>query len=250
MNKCLKRDILNAEYKKRVDKNSSFSIAAFAKIVGVDASSVGKMLSGSRKITDKKFRQIAENLKLSESYTDAVLNQIKKETNPSEYFGKLEDEQFKVISDWYHFAILQLTYLENFNNDPKWIAKYLGIKHYEAKDAVERLLKLNFLKQSPCGRLIDNSEFANINKPNTSSIQKHQRGVLKQAYSSITEVPYESRAHSTLTLAVNKNKMKLIRSKMIQFKTEIDKIISEDNESKNDVYHLSLSFFPARGIGL
>lgn len=50
-----------------------------------------------------------------------------------------------VISDWYHYAILELTYVSGFKANPNWIVKKLSITVEESKSAVERLKRLGLL---------------------------------------------------------------------------------------------------------
>ena len=57
----------------------------------------------------------------------------------------MDIEIFKIIGDWYHCAILELTYLSDFKAEPNWIAKKLGIGYLEAKLALERLISLGLL---------------------------------------------------------------------------------------------------------
>jgi hypothetical protein len=47
-----------------------------------------------------------------------------------------------MISDWYHFAILDLTRLDDFQPEPAWVSRKLGLTVSEVKIAVERLLRL------------------------------------------------------------------------------------------------------------
>ena len=51
-------------------------------------------------------------------------------------------DKFSVISEWYHYAILELTYVSGFKADYKWIARKLSITVEEAKVAIERLIRL------------------------------------------------------------------------------------------------------------
>ena len=55
-------------------------------------------------------------------------------------------DEFALISDWYHFAILGLAEIKSSKASPLWIAKRLGITHDEAKEAVDRLLRLRIIE--------------------------------------------------------------------------------------------------------
>src|SRR5688572_17118598 len=59
----------------------------------------------------------------------------------------LQTDAFRVISDWYHYTILELTFVEGFRNDPTWIANKLGITQFEAKEAIARLKRLELLEE-------------------------------------------------------------------------------------------------------
>ena len=66
-------------------------------------------------------------------------------------------DAIRVMSDWYHVAILDLVLLKDFDPRIGKIAAYLGITEIEAKLAVERLLKLGLLVRRN-GRLVKVSE--------------------------------------------------------------------------------------------
>ena len=46
---------------------------------------------------------------------------------------------FSYMSDWYHLAILELTFVKGFKSEAKWMSRRLGISEAEVKPAVDRL---------------------------------------------------------------------------------------------------------------
>jgi hypothetical protein len=38
-------------------------------------------------------------------------------------YRRLTEDTFEVVSHWYHYAILELTAVESFRPDPRWIAR-------------------------------------------------------------------------------------------------------------------------------
>lgn len=227
--------------------NPRFTVSAFAKYLAIDVSSLNRILKGQRKITDKMFRKLGPKLDLTSNQIDDILG-LTDEQSSIESYKNIKAEHFKLISEWHHFAILEMTHLKSFKEDPKWIAEQLGIKKYEAEDAMDRLFELGFLTYTDEGKLVNSEPIYNISTPGIASIHRHQMSLLTEAYSSITKVPSEKRAHSSLTVAVNKKKIDFVRERMRKFKAEIDSFLSEEGEDKDDVYHLSLAFFPAKRI--
>jgi uncharacterized protein (TIGR02147 family) len=60
-------------------------------------------------------------------------------------YQQLSLDSFQVISDWYHYAILELTLVHDFESDCKWIASRLGLSVHVVEAAIERLKRLDLL---------------------------------------------------------------------------------------------------------
>ena len=107
------------------------------------------------------------------------------------YF-ELAVDTFNVIADWYHYAILELSKMEGFRSEPRWIAKKLHLTMAETRTAIGRLLRLGLLKEAD-GRLIATEEqVTNAGSVETShAMKKLQRHVLQKALQSIDNTPGE-----------------------------------------------------------
>ena len=64
---------------------------------------------------------------------------LEKEISPDEY---------QMISNWYHYAILQIPFLKEAKSSPTWIAKKLGIHLDQAKEALKRLVSLGLITKT------------------------------------------------------------------------------------------------------
>lgn len=139
---------LQEELVERTRRNPSFSARAFARQLEIEHSSLSQILSGKRTLTDKMCKRLAQKIALppDEMYGLMGVNSSSNKTTQLSKFTNLSVDHFKVIADWYHYAILELTHLPHFRGDPSWIAKSLGIKVYEVRAAVERLQRLEYLE--------------------------------------------------------------------------------------------------------
>ena len=66
---------------------------------------------------------------------------------------------FKIISDWYHYAILELTELKEFESDINWISQRLGISKIEAHMGIKRLKNIGLMVEDEDGNLKTSDEF-------------------------------------------------------------------------------------------
>ena len=85
--------------------------------------------------------------KVEREKAHAVLESIKDEHS----FDEIALDSFRIIADWYHFAILELTEVEGFKSNAAWIAKRLGISRKIAKESIERLFDTGLLAKKDSG---------------------------------------------------------------------------------------------------
>lgn len=236
------RKELNRIFEEKKSRNSRFSLRAFAASLEVAPSSLSSILNGSRPLSDKNCKKFGKKLNLSDSQIRDFMG-IKIPEHKQLKYNEISEDHLSQISDWYHFAIMELIKTKNFNTSHRWIAKKLGINVYQVDEAVEKMVQLKFIKINDDGTWEDCLGPTNVTRSSKSKL-KLLRDVVSQSYSSINKFDRELRAQSFLTVAVNKKKVDLVREKFIKFKKELGEIL-EDDQDREDVYHLSLGFFPA-----
>lgn len=237
---------LQEELVARTAKNPSFSARAFARQLGVEASSLSQILNGKRALTDKMCRRLAKKLEMA---PDEMVSLMGTDQDPKQdqfsKFTNLSVDHFKVIADWYHYAILELTALKHFKGDIKWIAKSLGISIHETKAAVERLQRLEYLEITKDGKWIDTLGDANNlgNEFTAPAMRKMQKQILTKAITAMDDIPYEDRVQSSMTMPVSKKKMKLAKKKILNFIEELDHFL-KTGEDCDEIYNMSFSLYP------
>lgn len=136
------RIYLQNELLTRCRRNPNYSLRAFARALRIDGSALSKMLRGKRAITPSTVHRVANQLGLdpetTQRYQAAVEAAAANPHKKYEYHA-LSADTFRVIADWYHLAILEMTKVEGFDASPKAVAKSLGITPSEVNIALERL---------------------------------------------------------------------------------------------------------------
>lgn len=229
---------LQEEFSRRVRANERYSIRAFALQLGINSSTLSQILSGKRKLTDFKINLLYRKMGLPDLGTGEGVQ--------SE-FSTLDLDSFAVISDWYHFAILDLALLKTFKSDVKWIARKLNIQIHEAQMAIDRMLRLGLLVQKE-GRLCKGSQFySNYTEGVTSAaLKEYQRQVITKALQAVDQCPQERKDITSMTIAANSKKLKAAKEKIKKFRRELCTFL-EDEES-DSVFHFALQLYPVTEV--
>jgi len=247
--------ILRNELAIRIEKNSRYSMRAFSKLLGINIGSLSGLLNGKRSLTPKMADLLCNKLGLSPDVKSEVL------LNTINGFGhnassgthdrvELDQEVYRAISDWYHWAILQLVRTKKYksnvsHSNSRWIARQLQISNTESKLALDRLLKLKLLTRDKSGfyvrTLKENLTTQNKNVT-TASLKTWQKQIREKAIASLENDPIEVRNMSSITMAINPKKIKEAKTMIDDFQEKISKFLEQGEQEQ--VYQLCVSLFP------
>jgi len=254
---------IQEELARRCEKNSRYSLRSFARALGFNSAVISQVLSGKRVPSPKTAKKIAQGLGLSpEQEHDffASLAEVQRARGLqrlSPVFKKLSAsdislqgppldlsiEAFRIISDWYHYAILELSCTEGFHSDANWIAIQLDITPLEAKLAIERLLKLGLLEEKN-GRLSKTNERVTTADKHltTPGLRKYQKQLLEKAIESLENDPIEIRSMSSMTMSVDPKNIPLAKKLIDECAKQISALLR--NGKQEEVYQLQMSLYP------
>lgn len=232
---------LQRQFTERCKRNPRYSLRAFAKNLDMEASSLSQILSGKRPVSKKSMQALCE--KLSANPNDLKnFGLLTIEASDAD-FMQVSLDTFSVISEWYHYAILELTFVSGFKADPKWIARKLSITVEEAKAATERLKRLGLLLEEN-GSLIKSSKFiTNLSAVNTSSAHRElQRQVVEKALTAIDECQPEEKDITSMTMAIDVKKMNKAKDLIRKFRRDLSALLEDGEQSQ--VYNLAIQLYP------
>lgn len=240
------QEILASEFKKRKDNNPNFSLRSFARWLGISPAQLSQMITGKRNISLKTLAKINNRLDLSPLEKKSVLNSLlesKKHNTRIEDTKTLlmKEDQFRIIADWYHFAILALTKINNAKADPRWISRRLGISVSEANQAVIRLVRLGLLQTKEAFKQVSDPISVGSNVP-SEAIRKYHKQNLSLAIEKIETIPNNLREFQSISIPVNLDSLKKYKVLIDQFLEEISQ--TSNKESGSEIYNLNVQFFP------
>lgn len=254
------RDILRHEFKSRYQRNSRYSLRAFARDLGISEPRLSDLLKGRNGLSQISAQKIANRLGMNQAQSDffwlLVVSKnsrslmkrenarlkLKKLRSQSK-MKPLSDEVFKIVGSWYHMAILELTYTSGFKSDTKWIADKLGISEADATDAIARLREFGLLRLNHEGKLEATEDFSEIetNLP-SPVIQNFHRQVLDKASKAIQGQSPEKRSLQSLLLAFSSSDI-LEAQEEIQDFTKRFCLKYGARRERDQVYALSIQLF-------
>jgi uncharacterized protein (TIGR02147 family) len=242
---------LRAELGRRCAKNPQYSLRAFAKFLAIDHATLSQLLSGKRPLSARTILRLGTRLGLDRAAIDRYaaeeyrFSQIAADKGTLSEMRQLADDAARVISDWYHYAILELTRLHDFKPDSRWIARVLGITTDEVNLAVTRLVRLRLLFMADRHHWIDQSgdTTASLADFNRSAVQHLSQQVRQLMLGALEKVPAARCEYSSTTLAVSTQRLPGVLERIARFRRELVSVLGEDGV-RDDVYQLEINFFP------
>lgn len=247
---------LHSMFLERCRNNERYSLRAFAKSLSIPPSSLSEIINGKRPLTPKLRDKIGRALDMSPEEIKAYSARPHgnssgdfKESKETPY-AQLALDSFYIISEWYHYGILQLLRTKGFKNNPQWIAKRLGINPIQAKLAVERLIRVGILEEGSKGQLKDITNGSTthlINNFSNEELRSFQIKALEKAIGTMREVPVTLRDNTSMTMAVSKKALPFAKKEITKFRRELTKKL-EAYAAPDEVYQLAISFTPLTKI--
>ena len=261
------RELLKEHLEDRKSEQPKYSTRSFAKDLGVSPAYISLILNGQRKLAEDRAGDIAARLewpahkqrlfctlvRYEHARTDAARRAIQDELdqmqNRGEGYDQVQADTFRMISKWYHNALMELVRLPTFDPSPVWIAKRLGVTPIEAELALDRLQRLGFLKRDKKGKFERADGKWEVEEIPSAAIRGHHVGMLKRAALGLEQQDMDSRDFSGLTLAINSEKLPEAKALLKNTLREICDMLNTGD--RDAVYQISYQMFrldrPERG---
>lgn len=227
-------------------KNPAYSLRAFASKLDLNSGTLSSILNGKRKISKKTALRILDRLNLAPDERAEYLAVFSREDvsqEPKVTYLQISSDQFRVISEWFHFALLSLLLTDDFKPNVAWIARRLGVSVREVRSAIQRLVRLGLLVQNKNGsfsrgspRYETTDDLANI------SVRKSHFETLELARKALEQVPIEFRDFTTVTMAVDPSKISEAKKRIRAFQDSLSDLM--ESGKRTEVYRLSMELFP------
>ena len=240
LKKITSKTLLNEELEKRKIRNSSYSLRAFARDLGISKTTVSDVINGVRRLSLQNIKVVSDALSLSPE----IIQQLKDDLASVQERPRtiLEDDELSFLEDWYYLAILNLAKLKVAKYDVSWISKRLALDEILVQEALINLKSKGHIENID-GRLVRVSQSisTSLDVP-SSSIVEHHRQSIEKSLEALEEIPVELRDFTAVTYAIDPDQIKEIKEMILNFHRKIGKQI--ETKEATEVYRLNINFFP------
>ncbi len=241
--------LLNKRFQDLKSRNPQYSVRAFAKQIGLQASAANEIMKGQRNVSQKMAEKIVDSLKMDPEERSQILGEFlsveKKKSSVTESnksAKKLSADQFELISNWVHFAILSLVKLSDFQSDIDWMAKRLGVEGVDVRKALLRLQHLNLIHISERGLITRTTTSVRTSDDILSlSLQEMHLNDMRMAAQKLKEVPVHLRDFTNVTFSGNPKTLPRAKEILRKAQDDLEEIMQEDS---HEVYRLCMYLFP------
>ena len=253
------RDVLKEALSQRCASNPLYSLRAFARDLKISPSQLSLILGGKKGLSAVRAKAAAKALGFDEresQYFCTLVDSAHARSKAAKIAAKsrlvqltvpqdgmqLQLDAFRAVSDWYHFAILQLMKLTAWREDPKWIAAQLQINATEAERSLERLERLELIEKKN-GRyaVCEDSVFAPDGIP-SDAVKKFHKQILEKATTALIHQDLDRRYFNTTLLPVDSADLPRARKRIKDFHQKFTNEFSR-KQKLNRVYCLAVQLF-------
>lgn len=225
------REALRFEFAERTEKNERYSLRAFARDLGVSHTLLSLVMNGHRSPSQAFIDRISERV---------GVKKLRRTRRPQE----LSLDQFALISEWQHYAILSLLEVADTKLEPRYLAQRLGISIVLAKMSIQRLIDLKIIEQDADGRWRQRSGPMLVNNSkSTEHTRKFQRQLLQKAGQSLDFDSPDLRDFSSTTFAMNPRHVSYALERIRAFRRQLSTELESFGEPE-EVYNLTVQIFP------
>lgn len=234
------RTQLIARFEKIRTKNPAYSVRAYARDLKIHVSTLSRILSGKRRLTERQTSKLLSRLDLGGS--DGTIP-----TEPT--YRNLTLEEHLLTARWYTAAIQELTHTKGFVSDAAWIAKRLGVEAREIQTVIEKLLEIGFLKKNDRGVLIDNVENWYTDLYDHHEAAKRANSLKHRELSERSVAAYESRpenevSFTRVTFSGDVEQMEKAKKLIARLRRDINALFQTNTRDRSEVFLLQVNLFP------
>lgn len=242
--------ILDTEYERRRLVNKRYSLRAFARSLDIDAGLLSKVLRTDHTLSLARARRLAEKLGLEgdgfiqfcESIAQLKVEKQMGRVEESVPVKILDNDIVDMISNLYHYAILELTFSIDFKADARWIARRLKITVIDAQYALERLKRIGLLVEKD-GKLVKaDLHFQLKDKTRTSpALRKQQAEIIDRSRQALENQSIDLRSTTGMTMCIDPDKIPLAKNMINEFMFRLCELL--ESGKRKEVFQLSVSLF-------
>ena len=240
-------EILRALYLDR-SINGKYSLRSFSKDVGLSHTYLSLVFRNKRALPSKTLFSAIHRLGLDPKTFPLVQDStmdLKKDS-----FARLEIVKFRLLTRWYHTALMELAEIRTFEFTEDNVAAYLGLQLNEVRTALASIRRLGLLNLENGRWVKANSKLSIMSTISVEAIRTYHRQMISKAIEELFKTDhsdFKRRDITGITMAINPRRVAGAKKRIAQFRRSLEAYLTRGNCT--EIYQANIQLFPLRQAG-
>jgi|GEM_PF-1877951 len=254
------RSFLKFVLQRRVSKNASYSLRAFARDLKISSAQLSKILNGKKNLSAAQAEEVSvllfSEIASRSAFVSLVANCNNLENKGAliereHLFNKLsgsadftiETERTNFLSSWLIFSVFEILSLKNAPNTVDEVSKTLSAPIADVRQAFQRLQDLNLVAESGGRYRRIQKRFRTSNNVPSRAIRELHRQFLGKAIRAIDRQPVGKRYFRAVTVGLNSQYLDELRQLIDGFLFEVSKRELKSENDADCLYQINFQMF-------
>jgi uncharacterized protein (TIGR02147 family) len=258
------REIMNRALEFRARRNPKYSLRAFARDLKMSPSRLSEILNSGATPSTSTARNIARGLKFRGKKIDAFCDLVRFESSGLDkpslaklskqvlddfQLHSINEDQFAMINDWYHLAILELIADTSRPWTPSSIATYLNLDRQLVVIALERLRRLKIVSLTNDQYEVSKLGYEVQTNVPSSAIEAFHRQLLLKALEGLSVSDRNRRDYNSVVHMIPLSKIGWFKERITDFLDEIGHELRNDiGDDPGELHCLQVHLFPLHPV--
>ncbi len=252
--------ILKNILSERQAANGSYSLRAFARDLGISAPQLSNVMNGNRGLSPATTEKVMARLSLDPLEKEIFKSSLKAnfalskkerisskaklaELNQNSTAKFLDLDLFKAISNWHHFALLELIKISpHSERTPAKFSEKLDVSENEVQLALGRLERLELIQKTKTSYQVNQDTVIADQGIPTEAIRNFHRQLLEKSIQALAFQSKDQRYGYSAAMPVKVKNVARAKKLIQKFRLDFAKEISTQ-EGGEEIYGLCFQFF-------
>ena len=229
--------------------NPYYSLRAFARDIGIHPATLSQIINGKRNLPKRDCEKVLSKLNLTPKEKNLFVESLRKKNNltiqkeDDDHRFLLDESYFKIISEWEHFAVLELFNIPSFQKSKEDIAQRLDLNLNRVDVVISNLTLASLISIDKSGQFYKiHSDVKTTDNIKSQALRDSHKETMLMGIQKIDEIQMELRDFSSVTLVLDPQKLNEAKQIIKEFRKKMSSLSTQDNPQ--EVYQLAIQFFP------
>ena len=229
----------------RKERNQNYSIRAFARDLKISSGRMSDILNKKYIPGNSISSRIVQALCLNEEEGKIVQQIIENSQKSKKELGgahQLSEQEYSLIADWHHYAILNLMETKDYRDDFSWIADRLNLNQQTVKDSFDIMISLGLVEIKNGKYLRTHKNVTTTHNIPSRALREANRQVIMQSLNSLVHDPTDIRDITSIVLPINMANLPKAKELAREFRRKVAALLEEGE--KTEVYNVCVQIVP------